>query len=134
MPVPIYLEWEIKFNNEYLKGSLQRFVPFAEFWDVCVRNKVKITVNQLRKLAGDGAHPDGLDPSRAVNRGELFVFEDAPDEPGDSQVPQAIGKVFWDRKVKELGNADLVEGRESGGLSLEELKKEFPELAKLAGV
>ena len=119
-----YLEWEIKFNEKYLKGSLQPFVMYAPFWDICIRNKVKVTVNQLRKLTGNGPHPD--------DRGNLFVFEEAPELPTDKDIPKAIAVVFAQRKIQELGDKSLVEGRESGGMSLEEIKKAYPELFELA--
>ncbi len=138
MPVPIYLEWEIKFNEQYLKGSLAQFVPFAPFYDICVRNKIKVTVNQLRSLAAGKPHPHpdhrlvaaGLIPK---SRGDMFVFEDDPGElPTDNDIPKEIAAFYAQKMIEKLGNADLVEGRESGGMSLDEIKKAFPELFELA--
>lgn len=138
MPVPIYLEWEIKFNEQYLKGSLAQFVPFALFWDICVKNKVKVTVNQLRSLAAGKPHPHpdhrlvaaGLIPK---SRGDMFVFEDDPGElPTDNDIPKEIAAFYAQKMIEKLGNADLVQGRESGGMSLEEIRKAFSELFELA--
>ena len=127
MPVPIFLEWEITFNDVYLKGSLEKFVPYAQFYDMCVRNKVKITVNQMRKLTGNGPHPD--------DRGLMFVFEEDPGEkPEDKDIPPAIAKAFLLKKYAELGDETLVPDRKgcTGFLSKEEIDKLFPELADLA--
>ena len=125
--VPIFLEWEIIFNDVHLKGNLEKFVPYAQFYDMCVRNKVKITVNQMRKLTGNGPHPD--------SRGTLFVFEEDPGEkPGDKDIPPVIAKVFLLKKYAELGDETLVPDRKgcTGFLSKEEIDKLFPELADLA--
>lgn len=127
MPVPIFLEWEIKFNDVHLKGNLEKFVPYAQFYDMCVRNKVKITVNQMRKLTGNGPHPD--------DRGLMFVFEEDPGEkPEDKVIPPAIAKVFLLKKYEQLGDESLVPDRKgcTGFLSKEEIDKMFPELADLA--
>ena len=125
--VPIFLEWEITFNDVHLKGNLEKFVPYAQFYDMCVRNKVKITVNQMRKLTGNGPHPD--------DRGLMFVFEEDPGEkPEDKVIPPAIAKVFLLNKYEQLGNETLVPDRKgcTGFLSKEEINKMFPELADLA--
>lgn len=125
--VPIFLEWEITFNDVHLKGNLEKFVPYAQFYDMCVRNKVKITVNQMRKLTGNGPHPD--------DRGLMFVFEEDPGEkPGDKDIPPAIAKVFLLKKYAELGDETLVPDRKdcTGFLSKEEIDKLYPELADLA--
>lgn len=134
--VPIFLEWEIKFNDVHLKGNLEKFVPYAAFYDMCVRNKVKITVNQMRKLTGNGPHQD--------ERGKLFVYEEDPGErPGDSVIPPAIGKVFLLKKYEQYGDETLAEvapelahlvARKgcTGFLPKEEIDKMFPELAELA--
>ena len=125
--VPIFLEWEITFNDVHLKGNLEKFVPYAQFYDMCVRNKVKITVNQMRKLTGNGPHPD--------DRGLMFVFEEDPGEkPEDKVIPPAIAKVFLLKKYAELGDETLVPDRKgcTGFLSKEEIDKLFPELADLA--
>lgn len=125
--VPIFLEWEITFNDVHLKGNLEKFVPYAQFYDMCVRNRVKITVNQMRKLTGNGPHPD--------DRGLLFVFEEDPGEkPEDKVIPPAIAKVFLLKKYAELGDETLVPDRKgcTGFLSNEEIDKMFPELADLA--
>ena len=125
--VPIFLEWEIKFNDVHLKGNLEKFVPYAQFYDMCVRNQVKITVNQMRKLTGNGPHPD--------DRGLMFVFEEDPGErPEDKVIPPAIAKVFLLKKYAELGDETLVPDRKgcTGFLSKEEIDKMFPELADLA--
>ena len=125
--VPIFLEWEITFNDVHLKGNLEKFVPYAQFYDMCVRNKVKITVNQMRKLTGNGPHPD--------DRGLMFVFEEDPGEkPEDKVIPPAIAKVFLLKKYQELGDETLVPDRKgcTGFLSKEEIDKMFPELADLA--
>ena len=125
--VPIFLEWEITFNDVHLKGNLEKFVPYAQFYDMCVRNKVKITVNQMRRLTGNGPHPD--------DRGLLFVFEEDPGEkPEDKVIPPAIAKVFLLKKYAELGDETLVPDRKgcTGFLSKEEIDKLFPELADLA--
>ena len=125
--VPIFLEWEITFNDVHLKGNLEKFVPYAQFYDMCVRNKVKITVNQMRRLTGNGPHPD--------DRGLLFVFEEDPGEkPEDKVIPPAIAKVFLLKKYAELGDETLVPDRKgcTGFLSKEEIDKMFPELADLA--
>lgn len=132
-----YLEWEIKFNEKYLKGSLQPFVMYAEFWNICVQRQVKITVNQLRALAAgkEHRHPDDREVAlgqRATSRGDLFVYEEAPDEPGDTQIPKEIAQYYAQLKIQELGDKSLVPGRESGGLSLEEIQAMFPELFDLA--
>lgn len=124
-----YLEWEIKFNEQYLKGSLQQFVPFAPFYDICVRNRIKVTVNQMRALAAgkEHRHPD--------DRGLMFVFEEDPGEkPEDKVIPPAIAKVFLLNKYEQLGNETLVPDRKgcTGFLSKEEIDKMFPELADLA--
>lgn len=122
-----YLEWEIKFNDVHLKGNLEKFVPYAQFYDMCVRNKVKITVNQMRKLTGNGPHPD--------DRGLMFVFEEDPGEkPEDKVIPPAIAKVFLLKKYEQLGDETLVPDRKGcpGFLSKEEIDKMFPELADLA--
>lgn len=125
--VPIFLEWEIIFNDVHLKGNLEKFVPYAQFYDMCVRNKVKITVNQMRKLTGNGPHPD--------DRGLMFVFEEDPGEkPEDKVIPPAIAKVFLLKKYAELGDETLVPDRKgcTGFLSKEEIDAMFPELADLA--
>jgi len=125
--VPIFLEWEITFNDVHLKGNLEKFVPYAQFYDMCVRNKVKITVNQMRKLTGNGPHPD--------DRGLMFVFEEDPGEkPEDKVIPPAIAKVFLLKKYEQLGDETLVPDRKgcTGFLSKEEIDKMFPELADLA--
>ena len=125
--VPIFLEWEITFNDVHLKGNLEKFVPYAQFYDMCVRNKVKITVNQMRKLTGNGPHPD--------DRGLMFVFEEDPGEkPEDKVIPPAIAKVFLLKKYAELGDETHVPDRKgcTGFLSKEEIDKMFPELADLA--
>ena len=125
--VPIFLEWEIIFNDVHLKGNLEKFVPYAQFYDMCVRNKVKITVNQMRRLTGNGPHPD--------DRGLLFVFEEDPGEkPEDKVIPPAIAKVFLLKKYEQFGNETLVPDRKgcTGFLSKEEIDKMFPELADLA--
>lgn len=125
--VPIFLQWEIEFNDVYLKGNLEKFVPYAQFYDMCVRNQVKITVNQMRKLTGNGPHPD--------DRGTMFVYEDDPGEqPGDKVIPPAIAKVFLLKKYQELGDESLVPDRKgcTGFLSKEEIDKLYPELADLA--
>jgi len=125
--VPIFLEWEITFNDVHLKGNLEKFVPYAQFYDMCVRNKVKITVNQMRKLTGNGPHPD--------SRGTLFVFEEDPGEkPEDKVIPPAIAKVFLLKKYEQLGDESYVPDRKgcTGFLSKEEIDKMFPELADLA--
>lgn len=125
--VPIFLEWEIIFNDVHLKGNLEKFVPYAQFYDMCVRNKVKITVNQMRKLTGNGPHPD--------DRGLMFVFEEDPGEkPEDKVIPPAIAKVFLLKKYEQLGDESLVPDRKgcTGFLSKEEIDKMFPELADLA--
>ena len=127
MPVPIFLEWEIIFNDVHLKGNLEKFVPYAQFYDMCVRNRVKITVNQMRKLTGNGPHPD--------DRGLLFVFEEDPGEkPEDKVIPPAIAKVFLLKKYAELGDETLVPDRKgcTGFYSKEEIDAMFPELADLA--
>ena len=127
MPVPIFLEWEITFNDVHLKGNLEKFVPYAQFYDMCVRNKVKITVNQMRKLTGNGPHPD--------DRGLMFVFEEDPGEkPEDKVIPPAIAKVFLLKKYEQLGDETLVPDRKgcTGFLSKEEIDAMFPELADLA--
>ena len=125
--VPIFLEWEITFNDVHLKGNLEKFVPYAQFYDMCVRNQVKITVNQMRKLTGNGPHPD--------DRGLMFVFEEDPGEkPEDKVIPPAIAKVFLLKKYAELGDESLVPDRKgcTGFLSKEEIDKLYPELADLA--
>ena len=125
--VPIFLEWEITFNDVHLKGNLEKFVPYAQFYDMCVRNKVKITVNQMRKLTGNGPHPD--------DRGLMFVFEEDPGEkPEDKVIPPAIAKVFLLKKYEQLGDETLVPDRKgcTGFLSKEEIDAMFPELADLA--
>lgn len=125
--VPIFLEWEITFNDVHLKGNLEKFVPYAQFYDMCVRNRVKITVNQMRKLTGNGPHPD--------DRGLMFVFEEDPGEkPEDKVIPPAIAKVFLLKKYEQLGDESLVPDRKgcTGFLSKEEIDKMFPELADLA--
>jgi hypothetical protein len=125
--VPIFLQWEIEFNDVHLKGNLEKFVPYAQFYDMCVRNKVKITVNQMRKLTGNGPHPD--------DRGLMFVFEEDPGEkPEDKVIPPAIAKVFLLKKYEQLGDETLVPDRKGcpGFLSKEEIDKMFPELADLA--
>jgi hypothetical protein len=125
--VPIFLEWEITFNDVHLKGNLEKFVPYAQFYDMCVRNKVKITVNQMRKLTGNGPHPD--------DRGLMFVFEEDPGEkPEDKVIPPAIAKVFLLKKYEQLGDETLVPDRKgcTGFYSKEEIDKMFPELADLA--
>ena len=137
MPVPIYLEWEIKFNEQYLKGSLAQFVAFAPFYDICVRNKIKVTVNQMRALAAgkEHRHPDDRAVAlnqRATSRGDLYVYEDAPDELGDDQIPKEVAQYYAQLKIDELGDKSLVPGRESGGLSLEKIQAMFPELFNLA--
>lgn len=122
-----YLEWEIKFNDVHLKGNLEKFVPYAQFYDMCVRNKVKITVNQMRKLTGNGPHPD--------DRGLMFVFEEDPGEkPEDKVIPPAIAKVFLLKKYEQLGDETLVPDRKGcpGFYSKEEIDAMFPELADLA--
>lgn len=136
MPVPIFLEWEIKFNDVHLKGNLEKFVPYAAFYDMCVRNKVKITVNQMRKLTGNGPHQD--------ERGEMFVFEEDPGEKeGDNVIPPAIGKVFLLKKYEQYGDETLADFAPelkdlifrkgcTGFLPKEEIDKMFPELALLA--
>lgn len=126
MPVPIFLEWEITFNDVHLKGNLEKFVPYAQFYDMCVRNKVKITVNQMRKLTGNGPHPD--------DRGLMFVFEEDPGEkPEDKVIPPAIAKVFLLKKYEQFGDETLVPDRKgcTGFLSKEEIDAMFPELADL---
>lgn len=136
-----YLEWEIQFNEKYLKGSLQPFVMYAEFWNICVQRQVKITVNQLRALAAgrEHLHPDdnaiklGLRPP-GTSRGELFVFMEAPDEPGDSVIPQPVAVYYVNLKVKELGDKSLVKGRVDGGLPFDKIKERFPELFTEAGI
>ena len=137
MPVPIYLEWEIKFNEQYLKGSLAQFVPFAPFYDICVRNRIKVTVNQMRALAAGKEHRHPDDRAKALNqressRGDLFVYDEAPAEPGDDQIPKEIAAYYAELKIQELGDKSLVPGRESGGLSLEKIQAMFPELFNLA--
>lgn len=135
MPVPIYLEWEIKFNEQYLKGSLAQFVAFAPFYDICVRNKIKVTVNQMRALAAgkEHRHPDdrlvALE-QRASSRGDLFVYDEAPDEPEDSKVPQAIAIYYVRVKALELGDETLVPDRKgcTGFLSFDQIKAQFPKL------
>lgn len=125
--VPIFLEWEITFNDVHLKGNLEKFVPYAQFYDMCVRNQVKITVNQMRKLTGNGPHPD--------DRGLMFVFEEDPGEkPEDKVIPPAIAKVFLLKKYEQFGDETLVPDRKgcTGFLSKEEIDKLFPELADLA--
>lgn len=135
MPVPIYLEWEIKFNEQYLKGSLQPFVMYAEFWNICVQRQVKITVNQLRALAAGKEHPHPDDNAiklgqrePGTSRGGLFVFAEVEDEPGDSVIPQPVAIYYVGVKVRELGDKSLVEGRESGGLPFDAIKAQFLEL------
>ena len=125
--VPIFLEWEIIFNDVHLKGNLEKFVPYAQFYDMCVRNKVKITVNQMRKLTGNGPHPD--------DRGLMFVFEEDPGEkPEDKVIPPAIAKVFLLKKYEQFGDETLAPDRKgcTGFLSKEEIDAMFPELADLA--
>lgn len=125
--VPIFLEWEITFNDVHLKGNLEKFVPYAQFYDMCVRNQVKITVNQMRKLTGNGPHPD--------DRGLMFVYEEGPGEkPEDKVIPPAIAKVFLLKKYEQFGDETLVPDRKgcTGFLSKEEIDKMFPELADLA--
>ena len=93
MPVPIYLEWEIKFNEQYLKG----------LWPVCafrpVLRYLRKKQNQSdcqsdaswRQAKSTGTQTIGRWlPGRATSRGDLFVYDEAPDEPGDSKVPQAV--------------------------------------------
>ncbi len=63
----------------------------------------------------------------------MFVFEDDPGElPTDNDIPKEIAAFYAQKMIERLGNADLVEGRESGGMSLEEIKKAYPELFELA--
>lgn len=141
MPVPIYLEWEIKFNDKYLKGNLQRFVPFAPFWDICVRNQVKITVRQMRALAAGAPHPHPDDNAIALgkrepgtSRGDLFVYMDAPDEPDDGKIPVEVAVYYAMLKTKELGDSSILKGRESGGLSFDEIKAEYADLFGMAKI
>lgn len=139
MPVPIYLEWEIKFNEKYLKGSLHQFVPFALFWDICVKNKVKVTVNQLRSLAAGKPHPHPDDRAVALglrqsSRGDLYVYLDAPDEPGDDQIPVEIAVYYAMLKTKELGGKGIIKGRESGGMTFEQIRAEFLDLFQMAKI
>lgn len=130
-----YLEWEIKFNEKYLKGSLQPFVMYAEFWNICVQRQVKITVNQLRALAAgkEHLHPDDNaiklgQREPGTSRGDLFVFAEVADEPGDSVIPQPVAIYYVGVKVRELGDKSLVKGRVDGGLSFDQIKERFPEL------
>ena len=125
--VPIFLEWEITFNDVHLKGNLEKFVLYAQFYDMCVRNKVKITVNQMRKLTGNGPHPD--------DRGLMFVFEEDPARNQAIRISRLQSlKVFLLKKYAELGDETLVPDRKgcTGFLSKEEIDKMFPELADLA--
>lgn len=130
-----YLEWEIQFNEKYLKGSLQPFVMYAEFWNICVQRQVKITVNQLRALAAgkEHLHPDDNairlgQREPGTSRGDLFVFAEVADEPGDSVIPQPVAIYYVGVKVRELGDKSLVKGRVDGGLPFDQIKERFPEL------
>ncbi len=141
MPVPIYLEWEIKFNEKYLKGSLHQFVPFALFWDICVRNQVKITVRQMRALAAGAPHPHPDDNAIALgkrppgtSRGDLFVYMDAPDELDDDKIPVEVAVYYAMVKTKELGDKSIIKGRESGGMTFDEIRAEFLDLFQMAKI
>ncbi len=138
MHVRIYLPWEIKFNAKYLKGTLSRLEAHTEFVRFLIDEKYPVTVDQIRELcAGEPQpHPDHRLVSAGKltkSRGDMFVFEDDPGElPTDNDIPKEIAAFYAQKMVEKLGNADLVEGRESGGMSLEEIKTAFPELFELA--
>ncbi len=136
-----YLEWEIKFNEKYLKGSLQPFVMYAEFWNICVQRHVKITVNQLRALAAgkEHRHPDDNaiklgQREPGTSRGDLFVFMEAPDEPDDDKIPVQVAAYYAMLKTKELGDKSILKGRESGGLPFDKIKAEYSELFGMAKI
>lgn len=139
MHIRVYLPWEIEFNKKYLKGNLQKFVPYAAFLKLCIEEKYPVTVNQLRELAAgeEHFHPDknaikyGLRPAELGDRGERFVFEEVEgDEPDDNKIPEAVIMIYRDLKLKELGDKTINEKREFGGLSREEIEKMFPDLFK----
>lgn len=134
-PVPVFLEWEIVFGGDYLKQGYERFIALSSFWDICIRNKVKITVNRMRAMCGVGVHPDSRDETRQVQRGNLYVYEDNPgDEDADKVIPAEVAKIFWQLKLDEFANVKYGGKMIEGGLTLDEMKEKFPLLAELAGV
>lgn len=80
-PMQLFLRWEIDLHLNYLHRQLSDFAHNVEAYNQAVLTQLPLTVNEFRKAAGPNvlAHPD--------DRGEVFVYTDNEDRPGDDAIP-----------------------------------------------
>lgn len=130
-PALLYLPWEIRFNAVYLKRGFSKFEAHASFFDVLIKYRIPITLDQLRDWLGDGLHPDNrISPDN--NRGSKYVYDLHEPRDGDDVIPPGISLAFWSKLVEN--NVSEADGGkvQSGGMSLKDLQAQYPELSAQA--
>lgn len=130
-PALLYLPWEIRFNAVYLKRGFSKFEMHAPFFDVLIKYRIPITLDQLRDWLGDGLHPDKY-TSPDDNRGSSYVYDLHIARDGDDVIPPGISSKFWKDLVEKLVSKEEGGKVESGGISLADLKAVYPELSTQA--
>lgn len=115
-PIQLFLEWEIKVKLDYLHEPMSRFAVNVSAYNAAILAQLPITVNQFRRDLGVSPHPD--------SRGEMYVWEENKDQPGDSIIPDGLLKAAWDQIALLESHIQI------GGRKTEQLAEAYPELYK----